>query len=108
LENPSSGLEEDLLWGDPWEGPGECPNPRGAGVLFGSEISEGVLAKIGVKFILRGHEPRKAFDGPYAEHGDRVFTCSSTKVYGGKAFALVFKPHSKLKGGELKRSVKYL
>jgi diadenosine tetraphosphatase ApaH/serine/threonine PP2A family protein phosphatase len=108
LENPSRGLEEDLLWSDPWEGPGERPNPRGAGILFGPEISEEVLAGLGVKFNLRGHEPRKAFDGPCVEHGGRVFTCSSTGVYGGRAFALVFRPHRGLGNDELAQSVKYL
>jgi hypothetical protein len=108
LENPFGALEEDLLWSDPWEGPGEHPNPRGAGVLFAPEISRGVLKEMGAKFIIRGHEPRKAFDGPYPEHGNRVFTCSSTGVYGGKAFVLVFKPHPELNVDEIKRSVKYL
>jgi hypothetical protein len=107
LKGPIKALEEDLLWSDPWEGPGEHPNPRGAGVLFGPEISERVLRRMDVKFIIRGHEPRKALGGPHVEHGGRVFTCSSTGVYGGKAFALVFKPHPELNGDELKRSVEY-
>jgi hypothetical protein len=108
LENPSKGLEEDILWSDPWEGPGEHPNPRGAGILFGPEISKGVLGRVGVRFLIRGHEPRKAFDGPRVEHRGRVVTCSSTRVYGGKAFVLVFEPRPELGDDELRRSVKYL
>ena len=92
LENPTPSVEEDILWSDPFEGEGEHPNPRGAGVLFGPEISESLVKRIGVKFVLRSHEPMKALNGPCLEHSGRVIILSSTRVYGGRAFVLTFRP----------------
>jgi diadenosine tetraphosphatase ApaH/serine/threonine PP2A family protein phosphatase len=49
---------EDLLWSDPYEMEGEtCPSPRGAGKLFGKAATSRVLEKLGVKILMRGHEP---------------------------------------------------
>lgn len=88
LRHPSRALEEDLLWSDPFEGDGEQPNPRGAGIAFGRKISEEVCHRLAVRRIVRSHEPRKASDGPCIEHDGRVITVSSTTVYGGAAFLL--------------------
>jgi hypothetical protein len=108
LKSPSESLERDILWSDPRETLGEHPNPRGAGVLFGPDISERVLGEIGVKFLIRSHEPARALAGPLAEHEGRVITTSSTRVYGGTATALVFKPHAGLTSEELLRNTKHL
>ncbi|MEA1905100.1 MAG: metallophosphoesterase family protein [Candidatus Hadarchaeota archaeon] len=108
LESPPANVEEDILWSDPYEGRGEHPNPRGAGVLFGPETSKTLLRRIGVKYLVRSHQPRKAFDGPCVEHSGRVFTLSSTRVYGGTAFVLVFKPDPALTPVGLRRSAKNL
>jgi len=40
LTNPNEAIEEDILWSDPYEERGEYGNPRGAGVLFGPDVSE--------------------------------------------------------------------
>lgn len=40
LRNPTREIEEDVLWSDPYDGLGERPNSRGAGVEFGKDISE--------------------------------------------------------------------
>ena len=108
LENPTPSVEEDLLWSDPFERSGEYPNPRGAGVLFGPEASESLVKRMGVKFVLRSHEPRKAFDGPCLEHSGRVLTLSSTKVYGGRAFVLTFRLDPTLTTKELTERARYL
>jgi len=103
LADPSARVEEDILWSDPWEEEGECPNPRGAGVLFGPEVSEAFMRMIGVKFLVRSHEPAKAVTGPHVAHSGRIFTLSSTRVYGGRAFVLAFRPHPALTEGDLRR-----
>jgi hypothetical protein len=92
LESPDATLEEEILWSDPGYQGGEPPNPRGAGVLFGPDITERVVGEIGIRFIIRGHEPRKALDGPALEHGGSVVTTSCTSVYGGRPFVLRIDP----------------
>lgn len=88
LKCPSRGIEEDILWSDPFKGYGERFNRRGVGVEFGEDISKKVCNRLGVKRIVRSHQPRKASSAPYVEHDGRVVTISSTTVYGGTPFIL--------------------
>lgn len=80
----SGSVETDVLWSDPIENIGEYPNRRGAGVEFGSDVTERVLGNLGTKLIIRSHQPNLAANGPYLTHGNRVVTISSTDVYGGR------------------------
>lgn len=80
LENPES--EINLLWSDPSPVKGEHPNRRGAGIEFGEDITTEVLSSIGTKIMVRSHEPNKAAEGPYIEHGGRVVTTNSCTSYG--------------------------
>lgn len=82
-------VENDVLWSDPREGEGEQANRRGAGVAFGTDVSEEVCRSLGVKRLVRSHQPKKASGGPHVEHAGRVVTISSTVVYGGRPFVLV-------------------
>ena len=88
LRRPTKEVEKDLLWSDPFNGFGERQSRRGAGVEFGEDVTKKICSRVGVKKIIRSHEPRKAFEGPYYEHGGRVVTVSSTSVYGGTPFIL--------------------
>lgn len=89
LSSPDPVQREQFLWGDPgWEN-GETPGPRGAGRLFGPDVSRLVLDRLNVRHLIRSHEPRKAWAGPSPEHEGRVITTSSTSVYGGRPFVLV-------------------
>lgn len=101
LENPDPALEEDILWSDPMDENGECPNPRGAGVLFGPDVGRSVLGKVGVKLLIRSHQPQKAAEGPFLEHGRRVLTISSTSIYGGRPFLLTIQTGAHLKRSEM-------
>lgn len=85
-------IANDLLWSDPGAKPGAGANPRGLGTLFGPDISEEVLSSLGVPSLIRSHEPRKAASGPAVEHGGRVITTSTTRVYGGNPFVLSLDP----------------
>jgi len=85
---PSKEIEDDVLWSDPFGNYGEFPNPRGAGVLFGKDVTEKVLGLLSVERLIRSHQPQKAVEGYYEEHNGKVITISSTRVYGGKAAIL--------------------
>jgi hypothetical protein len=89
LERPSPRLESEVIWSDPGRARGRHRNPRGAGVVFGPDVSQSVLARLGVRHLFRSHEPRKAMGGPAVEHDGRVVTTSCTGVYGGRPFAVV-------------------
>jgi predicted phosphodiesterase len=109
LVNPDKLIEENILWADPHETTGEYGNPRGAGVLFGPDISEEVTKSLNVKYIIRSHEPVKALRGPFVEHEGRVVTISSTNVYGGRPFVLIL-PFDNLpsSGNEIEKYVFFL
>lgn len=79
--------ESYLLWSDPAPLRGEHPNMRGAGITFGEDITAQVMSALGVQLIVRSHEPHKAADGPYTEHGGRVITTNASSSY-GKPFIL--------------------
>ncbi|MEM2491884.1 MAG: hypothetical protein QXG96_06845, partial [Candidatus Bathyarchaeia archaeon] len=55
---------------------------------------------LGIGYIVRSHEPMKALDGPFVEHGGRVVTISSTGVYGGEPFALALPAGDMPESGE--------
>jgi len=92
LRKASEQVETDIIWSDPYEGLGEYANSRGAGVTFGEDITKEVCRRLGVKKIIRGHEPNKSILVPFYEHSDKVVTVSSTRFYGGKPFTLVIDP----------------
>lgn len=108
LIEPPWDVEEDVLWSDPSEWEGELPNPRGAGVLFGPDVSGSVVEALGVRHIIRSHEPAKALAGPHVQHSGRVITLSSTRVYGGRPFVLSFGPNLTREPDWVERSVVYL
>jgi hypothetical protein len=88
LRYPSKSVERDILWSDPFEGIGEYQNIRGAGVMFGKDISKEICKSLSFKRIVRSHQPRKALMRPYLEHDGRIVTISTTSVYGGKPYIL--------------------
>lgn len=109
LENPTPEIEEDILWSDPYLGEGEYPNFRGAGVEFGENISSEICRILELDYIIRSHEPRKAFNEPYIEHNGRIITISSTKIYGGKPFVIQIPTKTPPKNGyEIINYTKYL
>jgi len=95
LINPSRAIELDILWSDPFNGVGERVNLKrgGVGVEFGMNITKKVCEKLGVLKIIRSHEPRKARNGPFFEHENRIVTVNSTSLYGGIPFVLNLNPY---------------
>jgi len=69
-------LLEELLWNDPMAYEGVEPSPRGAGLLFGPDVTERFLKSIGVKVIIRAHEPCEGYE---VLHGGKLITIFSRK-----------------------------
>ncbi|MFQ6095980.1 MAG: metallophosphoesterase, partial [Candidatus Bathyarchaeia archaeon] len=66
------------LWSDPMENIiGTYPSPRGAGMLFGKDVTDKFLKMLDVRTIVRGHEP--ADDGYKVNHDGRILTIFSRK-----------------------------
>jgi serine/threonine-protein phosphatase 2A catalytic subunit len=55
-EVPHEGPMCDLLWSDPDERQGWAPSPRGAGHVFGADVSEQFCHNNGLKTIARAHQ----------------------------------------------------
>ena len=69
---------EEILWSDPFEGiKGTYSSPRGAGRLFGENITYKLLKMFNVKALIRGHEPAK--DGFKTNHSGKVLTIFSRR-----------------------------
>jgi protein phosphatase len=76
--HPQKPFLEELLWNDPDEAvKGTFPSPRGAGNLFGKEVTYEVLSKLNAKLLIRGHEP--SGEGFKFNHGGKVLTLFSRK-----------------------------
>jgi len=77
-KHPAETHLEEILWSDPEEGiKGTLPSPRGAGRLFGEDVTSAFLNLLGVKFLIRGHEP--AVNGYMISHAGRILTLFSRK-----------------------------
>ena len=75
---PKQNFLEDILWSDPNEFVKNfCASPRGAGKLFGENITRKVLERLDVKFLIRGHEP--CSEGFKIDHGGKILTLFSRK-----------------------------
>ena len=76
--HPLESHLEEILWSDPEEGmKGTHPSPRGAGKVFGQDVTERFLNMLKVKVLIRGHEP--ADSGFKVNHGGRILTLFSRK-----------------------------
>jgi protein phosphatase len=76
-KHPKETFFEEILWSDPIEDKGAYPSPRGAGKLFGWDITERVLKALNVKILIRGHEPCN--EGFKINHYGKVLTLFSRK-----------------------------
>lgn len=69
-------LLEELLWNDPVNYKGVGPSPRGAGHLFGPDVTEWFLKSMGVKVVIRAHEPCEGYE---VLHSGKLITVFSRK-----------------------------
>jgi len=78
LKHPRESHLEEILWSDPEEGiKGTYPSPRGAGKLFGPDITARFLEMLNVNVLIRGHQP--AAEGFKINHNGRILTLFSRK-----------------------------
>jgi protein phosphatase len=75
--HPKKSLLEEILWNDPKEGEGIEDSYRGAGKLFGKDITEKFLKRNNLMLLIRGHEPAR--EGYYIIHDNMVITVFSRK-----------------------------
>jgi len=76
--HPKETHLEEILWSDPNdEIKGTYPSPRGAGKLFGEDVTEKFLKMLDVKVLIRGHEPSE--NGFKINHHNKVLTLFSRK-----------------------------
>ena len=77
-EISSINLLEDILWSDPKERIAIVhSSPRGAGKVFGPNLTEKLLTKLDVKILIRGHQASRA--GFKINHKGRILTLFSRK-----------------------------
>jgi protein phosphatase len=76
--HPKESLLEEMLWSDPNEMvKNVCASPRGAGKLFGENITAEVLRRFNAKIFIRGHEP--CIEGFKINHKGKILTLFSRK-----------------------------
>ncbi len=77
-KHPAETHLEEILWSDPTEGiKGTWLSPRGAGYLFGKDVTDTFLKMVNVKCLVRGHQP--VDDGFKLNHDGKVITLFSRK-----------------------------
>jgi len=77
-KHPAESHLEEILWSDPEEGiSGTYPSPRGAGLLFGADVTKQILGMVGASTLIRGHLP--ADEGVMVNHEGKVLTIFSRK-----------------------------
>ncbi len=74
--HPEQKYLEQILWSDPGKEEQSLPSPRGAGKLFSEGITRKILKKLGVKTLIRSHEP---CEGVFVDHKGKVLTIFSRK-----------------------------
>jgi len=70
---------EEIIWSDPLNNPSVLYEYsfRGAGILYGPQLTEKMLQLANTKYIVRGHE---AIDGYKLDHGGKVVTLFTSKI----------------------------
>jgi len=75
-KHPRETHLEEILWSDPSDAiKGTYPSPRGAGKLFGEDVTEKLLKLLNVNALIRGHEP--SGEGFKINHNGKVLTLFS-------------------------------
>ena len=77
LENykrPDREMLTEILWNDPMNEDGYRPSYRGAGYLFGPDITAKFLDKNNLELIVRGHEPANGYQ---YRHNGKIITLFS-------------------------------
>jgi len=82
LSSVEDQIMEDLMWSDPKDSTGISPNrQRGAGALFGPDVTEQFLEANGLSLLIRSHEMKER--GYEVAHGGLLATIFSASNYNG-------------------------
>ncbi|RZN37000.1 MAG: serine/threonine protein phosphatase [Methanophagales archaeon ANME-1-THS] len=87
--HPATSSFEEILWSDPIEGRGYLMSTRGAGRMFGEDVTDAVLRATGVKTLIRSHEP---CEGVEVQQRGKILTLFSRKgapYYNNRAAYLI-------------------
>lgn len=107
--HPAKYYLEEILWSDPGESKESYPSPRGAGRIFGKKPTMDILTKLGVKTLIRSHEP---CEGVSVGQAGKVLTLFSRKgppYYNSRAAYLEVALSEKAKSGyELAKEAHFL
>lgn len=80
LTHPATSHLEEILWSDPYEDmEGTAPSPRGAGKIFGENVTSRILSLVNVRTLIRGHEPCQ--NGASVSHSGMILTVFSRKGF---------------------------
>lgn len=74
----------DLLWSDPSEGLGKFPSRRGAGILFGVDVTASFLKVNQLKMLIRSHQCPADNHGYFVHHQGLCLTVFSASNYCGE------------------------
>ena len=78
MKHPRERYLEEILWSDPHGGiKGTYESPRGAGRLFGEDVTDKLLKMLHVNVLIRGHEPSD--EGFKINHNGKVLTLFSRR-----------------------------
>jgi protein phosphatase len=78
VKHPEESHLEEILWSDPEESmKGTYSSPRGAGKLFGQDVTKRFLEMMNAAVLIRGHEPADA--GFKINHAGRILTIFSRR-----------------------------
>jgi len=78
LTHPAMSHLEEILWNDPVENiHGTAMSPRGAGKLFGEDVTRRILKLVNAVTVIRGHEPCQ--EGVCTFHDGMILTVFSRK-----------------------------
>lgn len=76
--HPEKPYLEEILWSDPLQKQnGTFPSPRGAGKLFGQDVTNKLLKLLNVKMLIRAHQ--SCSNGYQMVHGGQILTIFSRK-----------------------------
>ena len=106
--HPKESHLEEMLWSDPQEKlKGTQPSYRGAGQLFGPNVTRKILKMLNVKILIRGHEFSE--EGFKINHSGRVLTLFSTNQppYGNK-YAAYLQLNLSMKINNAQQLTKYI
>jgi diadenosine tetraphosphatase ApaH/serine/threonine PP2A family protein phosphatase len=93
--HPQKRHLEEILWNDPVNGiKGTIASPRGAGRLFGEDVTHKLLKMLNVKTLIRGHQ--SCPEGYKLDHNQKVLTLFSRKgpPYNNNLAAYLYLDHS--------------